>query len=511
MAPSVWSSGRFISRRYVLSASAGLACLAAPGLPCAALPKRGGMLRVAAGEAKTIEPLRMNNSGAIAMVQQVAEYLAWVEQDLSLRPVLATGWTTPDGGRSWLFDIRQGVAFHDGQELTADDVVASFRRFVDPASASPGAAQLSFLRKDGISRTGPHQVRFELDRPISQFPYYTTNYNAAILPAGLTGSFADSPIGTGPFKLAGYKPGESASFVRNERYWQPEKPSLDRVEFGFYDSPQAMVIALQGEQADLIVGTSYFDTLPLLGSSEFRILSTRSSEHRQLTMRVDRKPFDDKRVRQAVALCMRRPELIKGLLGGRGDIGNDHLVAPIYPVAIDVPQRTWDLAPARQLLTEAGYPNGFDVDLYTANYLELPAYAQLIEQMLRPAGIRTRLRIEPTDTYYQHWTEVAFGLTDWTSRPVPEQLMSEAFRSGSESNAAKWKNPEFDKVLQDLEAEADPSRRSALAQQAAATLHDEVPAVVAYFTGNLRPVRSQVQGVEAHISQFLDLTNAWLG
>lgn len=501
--------GRLITRRSVLSAPAGLACLATPGLSLAASPKRGGTLRVAAGEAKTIEPLRMNNSGAIATVQQVVEYLAWVERDLTLRPVLATGWMTPDGGKSWLFDIRQGVTFHNGQELTADDVVASFQRFVDPASASPGAAQLSFLRKQGITRTGPYQVRFELDRPIGQFPYYTNNYNAAILPAGITGSFADNPIGTGPFKLVGYKPGESASFVRNEHYWQPGKPYLDRVEFGFYDSPQAMVIALQGEQADLIVGTGYFDTLPLVGSPDFRILDTRSSEHRQLTMRVDSKPFDDKRVRQAVALCMRRPELIKGLLGGDGDIGNDHLVAPIYPVSVNLPQRAWDLVQARQLLTESGYPNGFDIDLYTANYLELPQYAQLIEQMLRPAGIRTSLKVEPTDTYYEHWTEVTFGLTDWTSRPAPEQLMGEAFRSFSESNAAKWKNAEFDKVLQELEAETDPVTRSALARQAAEILNDEVPAVVAYFTGNLRPARSNVQGVEANISFFLDLTNAW--
>ena len=499
-----------ISRRAALAMPAGLVCLATPGLS-AAEPKRGGTLRVAAGEAKTIEPIRMNNSGAIALVQQVVEYLAWVESDLSLRPVLATGWSTPDGGKSWLFDIRQGVTFHNGQELTADDVVASFRRFVDPASASAGAAQLSFLKKEGISKTGPYQVRFELDRPIGQFPYYTTNYNAGILPAGLIGSFADHPIGTGPFKLVGYKPGESASFVRNETYWQPGKPYLDRVEFGLYDSPQAMVIALQGDQADLIVGTSYFDTLPLVGSPDFRILSTRSSEHRQLTMRVGSKPFDDKRVRQAVALCMRRPELIKGLLGGVGDMGNDHVVAPVFPVKTDLPQRTWELAQAKQLLAEAGYPDGFDIDLYTANYLELPQYAQLIEQMLRPAGIRAQLRIEPTDTYYEHWTEVQFGLTDWTSRPIPEQLMGEAFRSTSESNAAKWKNPVFDRILNALEAEADPARRSELANQAAALLNDEVPAVVSYFTGNLRPTLSNVRGVEANISLFLELTNAWLG
>jgi peptide/nickel transport system substrate-binding protein len=496
-----------ISRRTALTLPAGFVCLTAPGLS-AAEPRRGGTLRVAAGMTKSIEPLLINNSGAIAVVQQVAEYLAWVESDLSLRPVLATGWATPDGGKTWLFDIRQGVKFHDGQDLTADDVVASFRRFVDPASASAGAAQFSFLKKENITKTGPYQVRFALDRPIAQFPYYTTNYNAVILPAGLTGSFAATPIGTGPFKLVGYKPGESVSFVRNEAYWQPGKPHLDRVEFGLYDSPQAMVIALQGDQADVIVGTSYFDTLPLVGNSDFRILEARSAEHRQLTMRVNTKPFDDKRVRQAVALCMRRPELMKGLLGGVGDIGNDHVVAPVFPVKIDVPQRVWDLARAKQLLADSGYPNGVDVDLYTANYLELPQYAQLIEQMLRPAGIRLSLKIEPVNTYYDHWTEVAFGLTDWTSRPVPEQMMSESFRSTSESNAAKWKNAEFDDTVQALEAEADPARRSVLANHAAAILNDEVPAVISYFTGNLRPARKTVQGVDANISLFLDLTNA---
>jgi peptide/nickel transport system substrate-binding protein len=503
------------SRRDILAGSLGLGLAGAlgplAGRPALAqTPKRGGTLRVALPPAPNLDPLKMEAAGAIAIVQQVAEYLVWVEPDLSLRPVLATSWSTPDGGKTWVFDIRQGVKFHDGRDLTADDVVASFQRMVDPTTASAAAAQLSFLKKEHVKKVGDYKVQFDLERPIGQFPYYTNVYNALILPHDYDGDWQKNPVGTGPFRVKSLRPQEGATLVRNETYWDQGKPYLDGVEIQLYESPQAMILALQGKQADMVLNASFIDARSILSDPDLDVVHIQAPEHRQLTMRCDQKPFDDKRVRQAVALCLNRPALIKGLFGGFADLGNDHPIAPIYPEKVELKQREQNVAEAKKLLAAAGYPQGFEVDLYTEQYIEVPQYAQFIKQMLEPAGIRVNLHIEPLNTYYDHWTKVGFGLTDWAGRPTAIQILSVAFKGGAEWNAAHWKNDEFDGLLGQIEAEVDQGKRAKLLERAAAIMNDEVPAVIGYFTNNLRPVSKRVAGVPGSISQFLDLTKAHL-
>jgi len=507
-----------LSRRRLLQAAGGLG-IAVGALPLfrplpahaqGEAPRRGGTLRVAAPPATTIDPVKLDSGGGIAVVQQPGEYLVWPMPDLSLRPMLATEWRPEDDGRSWVFAIRRDVRFHDGREMTAKDVVATFRRLVDPKNASPAAAQIPFLKPEGITAIDSHTVRFELERPIGSFPHYTHTYNAVILPEDYDGDFARKPIGTGPFKMTAYRPQEGASFVRNEDYWDRGRPHLDAVEIALYETQQPQILALQGGQAHVIHKISYIEAQALFQDAKVKILDTETSEHRQLCMRVDRKPFDDKRVRQAVALCFNRPAMVQGLLGGLASVGNDHAVAPIYPESSDIGQRVVDIAKAKALLAEAGYPKGFEIDLHTAQYLELPQYAVLAQQMLAAAGIKANLKVEPLNAYYDHWTEVSFGLTDWAARPVASQILGSAFRSTSEWNAAHWKNAQFDALLDRFEAEPSLEKRQAISREIETLMHDDVPAVIAYFTKSLRAVRQDVRGVGASMVSYLDLRDAWL-
>ena len=216
-----------------------------------------------------------------------------------------------------------------------------------------------------------------------------------------------------------------------------------------------MVLALQSGDVQVVQQLSYIDAQGIRNAPGIALIQADAADHRQLCMRTDTKPFDDKRVRQAVALCFDRPTMVRGLLGGLADVANDHPIAPIYPEKIEIPQRQANLQQAKQLLTAAGYPQGFTIDLYTHQYLELPQFAALTQQMLAPAGIKVNLKVEPTNLYYNHWTEVSFGLTDWTSRPVAAQILAQSFRSTAEWNAAHWKNPQFDEMLAKFEAEPD--------------------------------------------------------
>ncbi len=509
-------AGSGFSRRDFLKVAGAAGVVAGGGLPLTAdaveggKPKRGGRLRVSVPPIKSLDPVKMDTSGAIAMVQQTAEYLVWAGPDLKLRPVLAESWQASNGGKTWLFKLRQGVKFHDGREMTADDVVATFQRLVNPKSASAAASQLPFLKAKNVGKVDRYTVRFDLDRAVGAFPYYTQTYNAVILPKDYDGDFATHPVGTGPFRMSGYKAEESATFERNPHYWRKGEPYLDGVDVSVFGSSQPQILALQGGNVDVMLLSGYLDAKPLMGDKNIRIVAAHSAEHRELTMRVDRKPFNDKRVRLAVALCLNRPAIVRSLLGGKADIGNDHPIAPVYPLSLDVPQRRKNLAQARKLLAEAGYPHGFDIDLYTEQYAEVPQYAVLIQQMLAAANIRVKLHIQPQNIYYNHWTKVTFGLTDWTTRPTPGQILSSAFMSDSKWNAPHWKNKKFDKLVEELQAETDHHKRSELANRIATILHDEVPAVIAYFKQNLRPMRSNVRGVEGSMSNYLDLTRAWL-
>ncbi|QQP91217.1 ABC transporter substrate-binding protein [Skermanella sp. TT6] len=508
------------TRRQFLAGASSLALGVAFGLGGAAAwpvpasaqgtPRRGGSLKIAVPAATSIDPVRLNSSGGIAIVQQVAEYLVYAEPDLTLRPVLATSWEPSEGGKVWTFALRRGVKFHDGRPLTADDVVATFQRLVDPANASPAAGAMPFLKKEGVAKVDDHTVRFTLDRPIGTFPYFTHTYNCVILPADYAGNFAEKPIGTGPFRLVSYRPQEGAKFERNADYWDQPKPYLDRLEIQTFESPQPMVLALQSGDVQVVQQLSYIDAQGIRNDTNITLIQADAADHRQLCMRTDMKPFDDKRVRQAVALCFDRPAMVRGLLGGLADIANDHPIAPIYPEKIELAQRQADIAQARQLLADAGYPQGFPIDLYTHQYLELPQYAALAQQMLAPAGIKVNLKVEPTNLYYNHWTEVSFGLTDWTSRPVAAQILAQSFRGDAEWNAAHWKNEAFDALLARFEAEPDEAQRGKLGSEMAAILNDEVPAVIAYFNKNLRAARTGVKGLTGSMSNYLDMAETWL-
>ncbi len=483
-----------------------------PGLAGDESPSPGGTLRVALPQASTIDPLRVSSGAGIAIVQQVGEYLVQADESLQLRPMLATDWSSEEGGRTWLFRLREGVRFHDGREMTAEDVVATFRRLVDPDLESVARSQLDFLSADGVHAEDRYRVRFRLDRPVGAFPYYTHIYNAVILPADYDGGFADNPVGTGPFRLTRFRPRESAVFERNPEYWDAPKPHLERLEFGLYDGDQPQVLAMRGGEADLMLFVGHTESRPLLDDEDVRILAAPSPQHRQLAMRSDRPPFEDRRVRRAVALALNRQSMVQALLGGNAERGNDHPVASVYPEAdaLDLAQREQDLELARQLLAEADLGNGFSVDLHIGRIAELPQYGVLAQQMLREIGIDVNLQVEPLNTYYEHWTEVGFGLTDWVGRPVPEQILSVAFRGDAEWNAAHWRHETFDTLVRKLEAEPDAEARARLCARLSAILNEEVPAAISYFTHALRPIRRNVRGVRADMSNYLDLTDAWL-
>jgi len=481
--------------------------------------KRGGTMTIAlVPPTAAVDPVTMFDAGAIAVVQQVAEYLVWAENDLSLRPVLATRWEPDPSAKTWTFTLRSGVTFSDGRPVRTDDVVATFDRLTDPQTKS--AARSNFkgiLSKGNIETVGPDRVAFHLDRPFVDFPYLvsSTNYNAVVLPKDYAADFEKRPIGSGPFLLTGYTPKQSASFKRNPRYWQQGLPYLDGVEFRFFAEIQPQVLALQAGAADMMLATPFQGSQALFSDSNVTILATRSSKHRAVHMRVDTAPFSDKRLRQALALCLDRAKIVQGLFQGRADVGSDDVFAPIFPDAPNLPVRAQNYARAKVLLKAAGFSGAAKINLVYEVYQEVPQYAVFLQEMIKPAGVNVVLEQMTQAQYYgsgsnQPWLQVPMGITDWASRVTPSQFILPAYTCGGVWNSAHWCNDDYDTLAKQFDATLDKAKRRSIARRMALIQQDATPAIISYWINAPRAVRKRVQGVAASGSDFLDLTKASL-
>jgi len=508
-----------LSRRDLLRYAGVLGCssvvLAASGLavPARARAQTAGSdsanatIRVAhLTPAGRVDPLTVADAAGLALIAQTGEFLINDEgNESTLKPALALSWQSNGKGDVWTFKLRQNVKFHNGKPLTAHDVAATFDRLSDPAS---GSAALSVfkgvLSKGGTQVVDDRTVAFHLDAPNGNFPYYVSsdNYNAVILPADFKGDYEASFIGTGPFKLERYEAKRGASFVRNPDYWG-EKALPARVQFAFYADQQAQIIALQGRQADVMGDLTVQGGAGILNNPEFTVQGAKSSAHRQIHMRCDTAPFTDKRVRQALALAVDRDVLVRGLFKGRAVLGNDSPFAPIFPSTdTSVPQRRKDIAKAKQLLAQAGHPNGFAATLTTEKFMEIPDLAVVLQNEAKAIGIQLTLKVENQSQYYgkgtfgsSDWLDAPLGITDYGHRGVPNLFLNAPLVSGGAWNAAHFSDPRYDKLVGEFVAAVDVASQKKIAGQLETLLLDETPMIIPYFFDQLIATRKNLTGV----------------
>ena len=490
----------------LLSTIAGAFGLAAAPTPARAAGMAGGKFRVAVSvPAGAIDPVTVDDNGGLQMLLQTGEFLCVSGPDLRLRPMLAESWKPNADGSVWTFKLRQGIKFQNGKDFNADSVVASISRLADPASTSNAlSAFKGNLSKDGTKKVDDYTVEFHVDQANGNFPYLVSsdNYNAIMLPPDYAGDFEKNFIGTGPFMLDKYTAKVGASFVRNPHYWgKPANP--DRVEWSFYSDMQASVLALQGDEVDIISQVSVQGAQALLNDPKLQIVSERTSAHQQVHMRCDMDPFSDKRVRQAVGLCIDRAKLVKGLFRGRSDIGNDSPFAPVFPSTdTSVAQRHRDIARAKELMAAAGHADGFTVKLTTEKYLEIPDYAVIIQNAVKPIGIKIQLNVESQDAYYgkavfgqSDWLDSVMGITDYGHRGVPNVFLSAPLKSDGTWNSAHFKNPEYDGLVADYIKALDLGSQRAVAGKIQRLLLDETPVLFTYFYNYLTPAKKNLTGI----------------
>ena len=499
--------------------TAGTGATTGGGTETTAAARQGGTLRVAINvPAGAVDPVTVNDPGGLCLLGQTGEYLAWSQNDLTLRPVLAESWEPLDGGRRWRFALRQGVKFHDGQTMTANDVVATIDRLADPANSSNAlSAFQGVLQKGNSKAVDDTTVEFNLDAPNGNFPYLVSsdNYNAIILPANYAGNFEQNFNGTGPFRLDSFTPKARASFVRNDDYWG-DPALLDRTEFTFYAEEGPQITALQARQVDVVNGFAVASGRAILDNPAVTVKPLKSVAHRQIHIRTDQGPFTDKRVRQAMGLLVDRDALVQGLFEGKADLGNDSPCAPAFPSTDpSVPQRTRDVARAKALLAEAGQGGGFTAQVNALRRGEIPDLAQLMQQNVKEAGINLEIVVQDSSTYYGEavfgqspWLDSTIGITEYGHRGVPNVFLNAPLRSDGTWNSAHFKNPQYDRLVDEYTAAVEVDAERRVADQIQELLLDETPVIIPYFYNSLSANQNNVTGTEPTAMSHLNLAEA---
>lgn len=470
--------------------------------------------------ATAVDPVLINDIGGVQFLSQVAETLTWSANDGTLRPLLAESWSPNDDSTVWTFKLRPGVRFSDGTPMTAADVVATFEGIAAGNAAS--ALATGRLSPGNTVAIDDLTVEFRLDGPVGAFPYLvsTDNYNAVITPASFwanytEGLYQESFIGTGPYLVESYEPEASAVFVRNPNYRHADSVTVDRVEVTFFTDDAPTIAAMLDGRLDIVPFFSPGTGAALFDNPEFVVTTTPSTTHRQIHFNTALSPFDDKRVRQAVAYAIDRVGIVEGVFDGYAVLGNDHPIAASYAMhAPGVPeQRHQDLQLANQLMDAAGARGaGADVNTYTDDINE--PLAQVLQSNARDIGLDFNVQIHDPGTYFSdYWlTGTPVGVTGYGHRGIPNVFLTAPLRSDGPWNASgPWVNAEYDALLDRFVGESDLEAQRSLAAQIQTLLNEEVPVLWTAFREELSARRASLSGEDGTIMGHIAVQNAFFG
>lgn len=360
-------------------------------------PRRGGTLRVAlaaGAPSETLDPHMMAVFPDWAHGFMMYDLLAYPNPETyELENHLAEEMTANKSGDEWTVRLRSGVEFHNGKTLTADDLISSVRRILDGYPAP----SLFFIDPNGMKKLDETTVRFTLPQPYAVFPHAFAGSQQWIVPADFDPS---NPVGTGPFKVVDFKPGDRATFEAHKNYWG-DGPYVDEVITIDINDDTARMNALRGGQVDVAQGVPFDQVATLENDANVQLMSAETVAWVPIIMRIDVAPFDDPRVRQAMRLIADREQLVQQAFLGHGTVANDlfQQFDPAY-IGDELPQRTQDLEEAKRLLADAGQSN-LTAEMVVSNISPgVVAGAQAFVEQAKQAGVAIDLRqVEPGDFY----------------------------------------------------------------------------------------------------------------
>lgn len=453
------------------------------------------------------DPVGMYDLVAYGLVAQCFEFLCTLGDNGDIAPGLATEWSSNADATEWTFKLREGVKWQKGGDFTADDVAATMDRLVEGGNSGLGG----IISKGSVTAPDPLTAVIKLDKPVGLFPALVSVFNAqtVITPKGYTlGSTLDkNPDGTGPWILESLDPTTKATFKRNPDYWGGA-PSLDTVEFQFFPDTDTQVTALQAGAVDVVMQFQASTGTGLFTDSNTNVTVLQASTHRQLWMRCDTGQFKDKRVRQALALTLDRPALISTLFDGKADLGNDHVIAPIFPYFDKTQaQRVRDIEKAKSLLADAGFPDGLETTLYAGDLQEIKQLAQLVAVQAADAGFKITASVVDNGSFYgKYWCPAEpkdppcsgsseMGIVDYGHRGDPMVFLNGAVKTHGVWNSSQYSSTELDASFDAFQKATDEAGRAAAAKDIQTIMNEDVPVCIPYFYNYLSASSKKVSGV----------------
>ena len=510
-----------ISRRRILG---GIAAFGVGGLPqywpAVALgqgaPRRGGVLRVSVvRRPNTLNPLRHINEAEYVLGELMYNALTRLDYEMKPAPDLALSWEPNADVTEWTFHLRPNVKFHHGQAMTSRDVVATYEALLDEKTASPGRRNVGPIEK--VIDVNPKTVRFKLSTPYADLPAVLAHTTAKILPVDALNrdlkELTNTEYGTGPFRLKEYDPSRLCRVERNPDYFLKDLPYLDALEEVFYPDAAAEVAAFLNKELDIMLEVQGSDFERIKSAQGAEAIEVPSGRFPNLVLGCDAKPFDDPRVRQALSLALDRKQLVDLVLDGFGQPAADTPVSSSYRYFKDSGAPKFDVAEARRLLSEAGYPKGIEITLVAANSPAIRGrLAIAVRELARPAGFNINVQMMPYDTYLaQVWKKGNFYVGWYNMQPTEDGIFKQLYTSDAVWNETRWNNQEFDKLIERARISVDDKARRELYGQAQELMRRQVPAIIPVFVDLLAARQKYVQGYRHHPrGAIFNFASVWL-
>jgi peptide/nickel transport system substrate-binding protein len=504
-----------ISRRRALQSAAALAIATGIGGPARAQAGKNTYLIYATGaDASTLDPHFSTDLRTRRVAMQIHETLVARGPDGKFVGVLAESWQTATDGVSWTFKLRKGVKFHDGSDFDAEAVRFSMERLKDPATGSPRRSMGEQIA--ALEVVDPLTVVIKTPRPYAALLAQLTMENLGIVsPAAAKKHGKDygrSPAGTGPFKLAYWRPGERIRLDANGDYWGG-KAQVRGLEFRVVPEDSARILVLLSGEAHLIDNITPAMLPRLEKAPNAQLITAMSQRTVYFGLNTKMAPFDNPKVRQALAHAIDTRALIKHVMNGKGDVSRSFIDPSILGLPPSMPYE-YDPAKSKKLLEEAGFKDGVAFDFYhtLGIYLNDRAVSEAIQAQAAPAGFKISLKTVDFPTHLSMLRArdraAAYMLSEGSPTADADVSLNLVMKTGGPSNYGNYSNPAVDALIEKQRTQLEPAARNATVAEALKTISEDVPLIPLFYSPQLFAAAKTVDGIAIKRNEFIDFNGA---